>query len=1005
MIWKVAVRIARREALRHKGRSALVAAMLALPVAGASAADTLYHTTKLTTVEQVRRDIGHADALVSFVAPAPIEQLPDGSVPTPPQAAGMLAGALQGTQVASPVDAGVLPPGSRVVPLPAAQELRVSSPQGAYSVQGAERDLGDPLLNGLYVKKAGRAPHAKGEVTLSTSLLSALDKRVGDQVSAEFLSAGEHPGADGRLPEHQLTIVGEYDDPAHLDADRLLAYPGTLPAAQDGQDAQNSQDARNSQASPDAQGDPGPTQWLAQVPGGLSWAQVLKLNQSGYSAESLLVAENPPPDSAVPLMQHYQAASVGSSRLTQALVAVGALGIVMALLEVVLLAGPAFAVGARKRRRDFGLMGAAGADQRMVRAVVLADGLVLGAVGGVVGAVAGIGLGRLALPEAVTLTHREPGAFRIAPGDLAGAALIGVVTGLIAALIPAVITGRQHVLQALTGGRRGARGVPWKLALLGVVILAAGMAATGYAVYKPGIHTVPLVAGIAVCELGVVACTPLLVALTGKAGRLLPLTGRMALRDSARNRGRTAPAVAAILAAVAGSTAVATLLTTDDARGRAQYHSTLRPGQVALMFGPAAAQQAGMQPAFGMGYGGLSGYGGYGDSNGPNTAPVDTGKAISAISATLPVRSAAVIPTQDFSGFVPQDIVIKRTVANDCPFFNGGQGLVTLPSGGDSESMIQADPRCVAAFSGGQVVPGDAATLRALTGTVDPQAEKVLAAGGMVVFSPYDLTGTDPATGTATATIALQRSCPPSDAQLPDVVRQQFAPFCSGPPPAPLTLPAAVAKTKDGSAVNGVRALIPQSAATGYGVKYQPSMILFDTTRMPTKAEEERANAAAETLGTTALLKVERGYQGGDDTTMLALAAVAAFVTLGAAAISTGLAITDGQADLETLAAVGARPRVRRTLAGSQATITAAMGAVLGSATGLVPAVAVVEARSHSFVQSALEGRSGPGVHAQSYLAIPWWFLLGTIVIVPMLAGIGAVLVTRSKVEIRRRRG
>ena len=985
MIWKVAVRIARREALRHKGRSVLVAAMLALPVAGAGAADTLYHTTKLTTVERVRRDIGSSDALVSFVAPAPIEQLPDGTVPAPPQAAGMLAGALQGTQIASPLDAGVLPPGSRVVPMPAPQELRVSSPQGAYSVQAAERDLADPLLDGLYVKKAGRAPTTKGEVTLSSSLLDALDKRIGDHLSAEFLTAEEHPDTTGRLPEHQLTIVGEYDDPAHLDSDEIVVYPGTLPAGQ-------AQD----------QADPGPAQWLAHIPGGLNWAQVQKLNQSGYSAESLLVAEDPPPDSAVPLLQHYHAASVSNSRLTQALLAVGAVGVVMALLEVVLLAGPAFAVGARRRQRDFGLMGAAGADQRMVRAVVLADGLVLGAAGGVIGAVAGIGLGRLALPEAVNLTHREPGAFRIAPGDLAAAALIGVATGLIAALIPAVTTGRQHVLQALTGGRRGARGLPWKPAAFGLLILATGLAATGYAVYRPGIHTLPLVAGIAVSELGVVACTPLLVALTGTLARLLPLTGRMALRDSARNRGRTAPAVAAILAAVAGSTAVATLLATDDARGRAQYHSTLRPGQVALMFGRAALeqQQHGM-PSFG-----------YAGPGNPAAPSVDAPKAIAAISATLPVRSAAVIPTQDFTGFVPLNIVVKRTVANDCPFFTGGGGDVNLPTGADGESMIQSDPRCVAAFSGSQVIPGDAATLRALTGTDDPRAERTLAAGGMVVFSPYDLTGADSSTGTPTATIALQRTCPPAGADLPDLVRQQFAPSCSGPAPAPLTLPAAVAQTKDGSPVNGVRALIPASAAARFGVKYVPSMILFDTTRMPTKAEEERANAAAESLGTTALLKVERGYQGGDDTTMLALAAVAGFVTLGAAAVSTGLAVTDGQADLETLAAVGARPRVRRTLAGSQATITAVLGTVLGSATGLVPAIAVIEARSHSFLQSAFEGRSGsgrfasaPGVHAQSYLAIPWWFLIGTIVIVPMLAGIGAALVTRSKVEIRRRRG
>jgi putative ABC transport system permease protein len=81
--------------------------------------------------------------------------------------------------------------------------------------------------------------------------------------------------------------------------------------------------------------------------------------------------------------------------------------------------------------------------------------------------------------------------------------------------------------------------------------------------------------------------------------------------------------------------------------------------------------------------------------------------------------------------------------------------------------------------------------------------------------------------------------------------------------------------------------------------------------------------------------------------------------------------------------------------------VTAALGAVLGSATGLVPAVALVEARAHSFVETAAGG--GASVHATSYLTIPWWFLIGTIVVVPILAGLGAATVTRSKVEPRRR--
>jgi putative ABC transport system permease protein len=95
-------------------------------------------------------------------------------------------------------------------------------------------------------------------------------------------------------------------------------------------------------------------------------------------------------------------------------------------------------------------------------------------------------------------------------------------------------------------------------------------------------------------------------------------------------------------------------------------------------------------------------------------------------------------------------------------------------------------------------------------------------------------------------------------------------------------------------------------------------------------------------------------------------------------------------------------------LAGSQATVTAALGAVLGSATGLVPAVALVEARAHSFVESAAGGGSGflgqgSRVHATSYLAVPWWFLAATIVAVPVLAGLGAAAVTRSRVAPRRR--
>jgi putative ABC transport system permease protein len=65
-------------------------------------------------------------------------------------------------------------------------------------------------------------------------------------------------------------------------------------------------------------------------------------------------------------------------------------------------------------------------------------------------------------------------------------------------------------------------------------------------------------------------------------------------------------------------------------------------------------------------------------------------------------------------------------------------------------------------------------------------------------------------------------------------------------------------------------------------------------------------------------------------------------IALGAAAIATGLAAVDGRADLRTLGAVGATPRVRRMLALSRSGVIAGLGSVLGSVAGLGAGVAVL---------------------------------------------------------------
>lgn len=963
--WRLALRTARREALRNKGRSVLVAAMIALPVAGAGAGDTLWHSSQVSPAQTAAWDMGGFDAAMDVIdLGGPVVQNPKGDEYAPDTSkSGVSAPAAPGdgttptttttttttTATATPITGSpapttpidrqasdattladvraLLPAGSRIAgPWSAAGSAIVSHGRGRTWANLRGADLTDPLTRSMYRLEHGTAPTRDDQVAVNDHLARTLGKGVGDTVSVTVPSVAKGPGPVPPPTVRTLTITGVYEDPRSIREDVLFERPGV--------------------------GDTDPQQprrYYLSVPGGVSWDLVRRLNAAGVVVESKQVVTDPPPDSAVPYYAQNPRLYQSGSTLSKTAVSAAIVAVSMILLEVVLLAGPAFAVSARRRRRDFGLLGAAGADGPRLRRIVLADGVVLGLAGGVAGVVIGVAAGWLALPLVAGYVDHEPGGFHVAPLELAAAAAVGVFTGLVAATAPAITTARQDVLTALTG-RRGQAAAPWKLPLLGLAGVVAGTALVFYAAFSSGVDSVPMVAGICLGELGLVACTPVLVAWSGRLARFLPLSGRLALRDGARNRGRTAPAVAAVMAAVAGASAMAVVLASNDARGRGGYLPMVRPG-VAEVY--------------------LSG-----DPTG-QAASFDTSALVAKVGAQLPVRQAAIeYQAADGGGMV----LLVRTAGNQCP--QSASAPVGVLVGG-----TQGDPRC----SGMGIQPasgGGPELLRALTGTSEPAAEAVLAAGGAVVFHAADL-----ATPAPNATVQLEQippGCPPDGS--PD-------PHCAD---RTVTVPAALVAPP--TTVMTQTVIVAPTVLEKLGVHPQPATVYFDTTRMPTAAEEQKADDAAGSLGLYSRLYVERGYQSNTFVGLLALSVIATIVTLGAAAVATGLAITDAQGDLETLVAVGARPRVRRSLAGAQAAVTAGLGALLGALFGLVPAAGLIEARAHA-VETAATQAAGRAVGGMpSYLSIPWSFLAVVVLALPVLAAVGASGLTRSRIVLGRRR-
>lgn len=916
--WRFALRMARRQVLRSKTRNALIVAMLALPVFGTVGVETLVQSSfYLSVSEQLTRHVGGFDAYVAASQGTPIAQTPDGQSWAP-------VGAGQPKSTADGDSAGV----RRVLPAATLTPERIAvsayfDGAGGYVQQASylQVDLGNPDTAGVFDLVSGRLPRTGQEVDLSPALAADLGVGVGGRITRDPASS-----PDGAASA--FTVAGLLELPDATRDEVAFALP-TAPAA----------------INETTEG------WFVSNPGGVAWTQVQALNRLGHSVVSRSVVLDPPSGSAEAFdTQRFVFLTPGAPlelRQFALPAAIFAIAVGIGLLEVVLLAGPGFAVSARRREREYAMLGAAGADATQVRRVVLADGIVLGAIAGVVGVGLGIGAAAAALPFTSRFSGQVAGALDIDVWQSVGVAVLAVFLGLCSALAPARGAAKREIMATLSGrrtvgGRRARRAIG---VCCGLGLAAAGLVGVYFGQrISPAQPQLLITGGVALIEVGAILCTPAIVAGIASLGRVLPLGPRLALRDSARHSGRTTPAVAAMFAAVAGAVAAGAWFDSSAAQQRASYTPLLLPDQIAV-----------------------------------RASPADVPKIVSALRQQLPEYSGSTainsVPGYGQAINEPSEWTTSLFAPGNRPecAVNGVKKVLVTADG----MGMCGDYLNPTAYQGELI--GDGQTLRQVTGIDDAAANRVLAAGGIVVTEPDEVK--DGAVGlivqhytaAAGATTGTQAT---EVYTLPAV----YLNVQGKPNPAFVISPAAVSEV-------GLDATV--SAQT---------TLLVDLTKPATPQEVARASGALRTV------HVGRGFQqdsGVVEERSLANLIVLAFTVLlafAAAAIATGLALADGRGDHETLTAVGGSPWTRRWLAGSTALVITGLGVLIGVPIGFVIAAGLV--RMSGFNLAATVDM----YNTPMPFTVPWLNLAAMAVAVPLVTAAGAMLLSRSKAPGRRLR-
>jgi hypothetical protein len=889
---RLELRIARRMALQSPGRSILIIFLVAIPIIGLAASATIQASNVATPAETVRYELGQMQARVRVLTPPDpsLRQNPinDESIIQAYDSAGNPKNYTSATPLSDP--RSWLPAGTVVVPLRQTSVVVTSGGSAAY-LSAVEGRSWDARFTGKFDLVAGHRPTAPDQILATAGALSRLRASIGDSVHISSPRAGD------------FTIVGEMtaaDQPtAGLE---LFGAMGAFDGISVAHDLAST---------------------VFYVPTErIHDADLAAFNAHGATVMSREILLNPP-DLRTLSDQFGTETDNGGVFLIYAFIFGG-----FGLFEVVLLAGAAFAVGARQQQRAIATLASIGGDRRTLFRVVSFGGIVLGLAGGIVGTALGI-VGAIAFMNvsAAGQADRFPGVHL----DWLSLVLIvafSVVAGWVASALPARIAARVNVIAALRGAVRPPKprkrtpvvglilvGVGAAIALAGGIVITTSLYPHDQAPNtQRGLWMV--VGGSIVLQVGAALVAPLILrgvsAILARGG----VGARLGSRDAARNPGRSVPAVAAIMSTVfVAALAMSLVAGSELSQDRTySYSAPVHTVSVIGLRGTVVADPASYADSVRQVFNKVLGV--------QTTAVLSSAPDTVAPGVTASGAAVTQVPGVKNAPFaVPQ--VVKSAVCPD-DFVPTSQDA-RCPNPDFLGSSINSN--------GSAIWVGSVADFHTLV-SVKPSAQSLqtLRSGGAVSFYPQFVSS-----GHLTLAWKNKEDDDPYERDTGRNVRTQV-------------IRASVQQTPH---AYGFGLFMSPSTAKALGISFSPNAIIARLDRAPTASQTDTLRNDLDLLSSGALYaQDEEGPPIFAAAWSWALLALSGLVALGSAAVAISLARADGRKDDATLYSLGSSPAARRSFGFWQAIVLVGSGTIIGCVLSLIPAWAL------SFSTGQVQGTS-----------------------------------------------